>query len=161
RSVTFVLQYGDFRYLLAGDLGGTGREEGGNFGRNKDQRKKKPHSTHPDIESTLREALLNRYPKDQKRARTADGHICIFEADHHGSASSNDAYLLAYMEPCLVMISSGIKKQFHGHPTQEFFYRIDRSKGHSPEWPLPSGKSTIANGIKGYYVTEMAVDGRY
>ena len=161
RSVVLVLEYGDFRLLLGGDAGGNGRDKGGNFDLNQDQRTTQFWTSYGDLETHLREAILAHYKKDSNRPKTADGHICCFKSHHHGSASSNDVFFIGAMQPTLVLCSSGTRIKFHGHPTQEAFNRMDKSK--SPKWPTPSSKKklTLDNSIDQIYLTEVAMDGKY
>lgn len=161
RSVVLVVKYGDFRCLLGGDAGGNGGDDGGNFGINQDSRPKKAWSQHGDLETYLRTSVQHAYPKDPQRTQTVDGHICCFKAHHHGSASSNDVFLLGTMQPCLFLCSCGTRVHFHGHPTQEAINRTDKSK--SVQWPIPTSdkKLVLANSILATYFTEMAVDGVY
>lgn len=165
RSVTLILKYGDFRCFLGGDIGGTGEESGGNFGANKDTRVKAFYSSHPDIETHITKVLPKVIKEDSTRARTAPGHICLHSANHHGSASSNDVFLIEQMQPKVVFCSAGIKASFHCHPTQEFFQRMDKNAMYSPSWQAPGNTTTsnptIPNTVDGYYITEMAQDGRY
>lgn len=165
RSVVLVVEYGDFRYFLGADAGGTGEESGGNFGKNKDTRTKTAFSSHPDIETSITEVLPKIYKKDANRVNTADGHICVHCADHHGSASSNDVFLVEQMQPKVLVCSAGVRRSFHWHPTQEFFQRVDANVGYSPKWQEPGDTTndnpTEDNTVAGYYITEMAEDGRY
>jgi beta-lactamase superfamily II metal-dependent hydrolase len=165
RSIVLVLEYGDFRYFAGADIGGTGEEDGGNFGNNKDTRKKDFRSSHPDIETGVTAVLPKIYQKDAKRMNTAAGHMCVQSANHHGSASSNDVFFIEQIQPTVVACSAGVRASFHYHPTQQFFQRIDDTAGYSPKWQEPknskSSNPTIVNTVKGYYVTEMAIDGIY
>lgn len=161
RSVVLVVEYGDFRCLLGGDAGGNGGDEGGNFGVNQDSRDKQFWSSHGDLETYLRTAVQNVYPKDPKRSKTVEGHICCFKAHHHGSASSNDVFFMGTIQPCLFLCSCGTRIKFHGHPAQEAINRTD--KGKSVQWPTPTSDKglVLANSIQATYFTEMAVDGVY
>jgi beta-lactamase superfamily II metal-dependent hydrolase len=165
RSVTLVLEYGDFRCFLGGDIGGTGEETGGNFLKNKDTRIKKFFSSHPNIETSVTTVLPLVIKKDPHRLNTADGHVCVHSANHHGSATSNDVFFVEAMLPRIVFCSAGIRRSFHAHPTQEFFQRIDSTGGYSPDWQEQGNDTvanpTIPNTVDGYYVTEMAQDGTY
>lgn len=165
RSIVLIVEYGDFRYFLGGDAGGTGLESGGNFGKNKDTRKKRAFSSHPDIETSITAVLPKYIKKDANRSNTADGHICVHCADHHGSTSSNDVFLIEQMQPKVVICSSGVRRSFHWHPTQEFFQRVDPSVNYSPNWQQPGNISTdnptVDNTVAAYYVTEMAKNGTY
>ena len=160
RSIVLVFEYGDFRYFLGGDIGGTGEESGGNFGENKDTRAKKFYSSHPDIETSITKLLPKIYKKNPNRTNTVDGHVCVHSANHHGSASSNDVFLIEAMNPKVVTCSSGVRLGFHGHPTQQFFQRTDCSNRFSPKWQEPGNtkvdKPTVNNTVDGYYITEMA-----
>jgi len=153
RSLVLVLEYGPFRHFLGGDIGGDGDKVGGNLGKNADSRNKKGFqklvSSHDDIETSIRTALETQYPKS---GATPKGHVCSFKTNHHGSASSNDVFLLATMRPKIVLISSGAKDSFHSHPTQEVLNRLE-----SGSWKNSAGK-TITNSIENYYITEMAAD---
>lgn len=164
RSVSLVLEMGEFRYFLGGDIGGSGQEDGGNFDSKKDVRKKMHFSSHPDIETTLRDILKRNYKADPVRVNTSDGHMCCFKANHHGSSSSNDTYFLETMQPKVVVTSCGIKEQFHGHATQEFFNRVDNTNSaqYSPKWSVPpKAASQVDNTVDAYYITEIAQNGKY
>jgi hypothetical protein len=152
RSLVFVLEYGPFRYFIGGDIGGSGEEAGGNSGIYKAVKKKKPGSSHDDIETSVRVGLEKAYPKSGK---TPAGHVCAFKANHHGSASSNDIYLLATTRPKVFLISSGTWESFYHHPTQEVINRIDAGK--CANWKNAS-KVTVPNSIENYYITEIATD---
>lgn len=160
RSTVMVLEYGDFRCIFGGDAGGNGREEGGNFGINRDNRTTQFYSSHGDLETPLRFSLTINYPADPTRPNTAIGHMCCFKAHHHGSGSSNDAYFIRTMQPKVVLCSSGTQTKFHGHPTQEAINRTDPTV--TNPWPAgPTVEPTVANTVDNYYITEMAVNGRY
>jgi len=157
RSTVMVLEYGDFRCIFGGDAGGNGREAGGNVGINRDNRTAQFFSSHGDLETPLRTAITTTYPRDPLRANTATGHVCCFKSHHHGSGSSNDMFLISTLQPKIVLCSSGTRTKFHGHPTQEAINRMA-----TDPWPLaPDGAATSANTIENYYITEMAVNGRY
>jgi hypothetical protein len=140
RSVVFVLSYGKFKYFLGGDIGGTGTDFGGNDTAKEqiDNRNRKFYSCHSDIESRLIDAM-----------EKGKSHICGFKANHHGSSSSNDVNFLALMTPAIGAVSSGTKRVYHGHPTQQFLNRIDnQGKG---KWSGPK-----ANTIGQYFITEVS-----
>lgn len=157
-SVVMVLEYGNFKYFLGGDIGGTGDSTGGNWNNQVDNRTKQFYSSHPDIESTVWNKLTNIFKKTGK-GNSIDGHICCAKANHHGSASSNDVFLWATMEPALIACSSGVRPNYHSHPTQQFIYRTDSDASYCPQWQklgdTTSANPTIPNTIDGYFITEM------
>lgn len=158
-SVCLVLEFGRFRYFLGGDIGGKGDADGGN----KEECGYTPRmsfSIHPDIESSLGLALRDIYPYTSGTPHPWDGHMCGFKANHHGSGSSNDIHFLSTLTPALAVISSGIRLEFHNHPTQEVLNRFE-----CPDWDWidknkDKNKSknvlSVKNSIQGYYITEMA-----
>jgi hypothetical protein len=165
RSVVLILEYGDFRYFLGGDIGGLGDKDGGNWGDNVDDRPFNIHSSHPNIETAVTAALAKMYPVLVPLRKKIAGHMCCFFANHHGSASSNDVFLLEQVRPKVLTCSAGVKVRFHFHPTQQLFRRTDSTGGYSPSWQKPGKTSaredTIVNSIDGYYMTEVAKDGKY
>jgi beta-lactamase superfamily II metal-dependent hydrolase len=166
RSIVAVLQYGSFRCLLGGDIAGDGGPAGGNNGANDGSGGKAFFSQHADVESTLGPALEAYFPAtkaaDYKKAGvpkfTTAGYCTVMKANHHGSSSSVDVYLLATVQPLVFVASSGVKARFHDHPTQAVLNRITLSQ--SSTWGVrPKGKKapgTVGNTINGRYVTEIA-----
>jgi beta-lactamase superfamily II metal-dependent hydrolase len=170
RSIVLILEYGSFRYFLGGDIAGTGTEEGGNKGDNikkveepkkkKKGKGKKPDfsSQHADVETSLGAALETFFPattawKKNEPKYPAAGYCTVMKANHHGSASSCDVYLMATLRPCVAIISSGVKARYQRHPTQAVINRMSDT----PKWGLrPDGKKTTNNTIKQVYVTEVA-----
>jgi hypothetical protein len=84
------------------------------------------------------------------------GYCTVMKADHHGSDSSNDVFLLGTIQPLVFLSSSGLRPKPHGHPTQQVISRT--SSAAADEWPLrPKGNlEYVENPIKGLYVTEIA-----
>ena len=160
RSIVLVLEYGSFRYFVGGDIGGNGKNGGGNFGTNgMDTAGKKFFSGHADVESKLGPALEAFFPgttawKAGQPKYPNAGYCTAVKANHHGSSSSVDVYSLATMRPCVAVISSGVKARFHRHPTQQVMDRMSNT----PRWPL-RGKTrttTTPNTIVQVYLTEVA-----
>jgi beta-lactamase superfamily II metal-dependent hydrolase len=161
RSVVAMLQYGSFRYFLGGDIAGNGLAAGGNTGTNAMVvTKKKGHSKHADVETTIRTAVQKHFPQ----SKSADlkktgpkflnaGYCTVMKADHHGSSSSDDVYLLSTMRPLLFLLSTGIKARWHSHPTQQVLDRAAKSK--TPKWGRPGGLPDINNSIDQIYITEI------
>ncbi|HVI47851.1 MAG TPA: MBL fold metallo-hydrolase [Chitinophaga sp.] len=138
-SLGFVLQYGEFRYLSAGDLGG---ENGGNF---------------RDQETVLAgglDTLLHAFSYSYDSTATKDstrGHICAFKASHHGSDHSSNATFLR-IRPAVAVISAGSKDSW-GLPHPDFQRRLDTT------W-IPLSNRTSATrpfGIsdRGFYATNL------
>lgn len=160
RSIVLVLQYGSFRYFLGGDIAGNGGPDGGNTGINAaDTGTKRYFSTHADVESTLGPALEAFFPATTAWAANQPkypvaGYCTAIKANHHGSSSSVDVYLLGTLRPCLALISSGIRSRFHSHPTQAVMNRTRADV--TPRWTLRDGATQVNNSITQIYVTEVA-----
>lgn len=158
RSVVLLLEYGSFRCLLGGDIGGNGGAGGGNKGANAaDAAGKRYYSQHADVESVLGPAIETRFAKTEKwvqgkpKWKTA-GCATVFKANHHGSSSSVDEHFLATVRPLVFVVSCGVKSLFHRHPTQAVLNRVT-----SQSWNQREG-GTVPNSIAsdGIYVTEIA-----
>lgn len=86
-SIALRIEFGDFRYLTAGDLTGGGSLDG---------------FLTPDIESLLVEAT---------------GRVDVVHANHHGSLSSSNASLVEATAPGAVVIQAGKDNAYrHPHP---------------------------------------------
>jgi len=81
-SIALLIEYGNFRYLTAGDLTGGGMLNG---------------FLTPDVESLLGEAI---------------GEVDVLHADHHGSLSSSNANFVAATSPQAVFVQAGIKNPY-------------------------------------------------
>lgn len=160
RSIVLVLEYGSFRFFLGGDIAGNGGTAGGNDEQNAmDTSAKRFFSVHADVETTLGEELEAYFPATKNwKANTAKftsaGYCTVLKADHHGSSSSVDVYLLATTRPCIVTIGSGVKSRFHGHPTQQVIDRMSMTT--TQRWNLRKKPGTTPNTIKQVYATEVA-----
>lgn len=155
-SVCLVVEFGQFRYFIGGDIGGNGGEDGGNQGICS-YTPSTVFSIHPDVESSLKMALRDIYPYTPGTPHLWDGHMCGFKANHHGSGSSNDIHFLSTLTPVMAVISSGIRTDFHKHPTQEVLNRIDcKVSGTWDYIDTAQNVTKVTNSIKGYYITEMA-----
>jgi hypothetical protein len=170
RSIVFVLKYGSFQYFLGGDIAGTGSAASGNgeFAMPAVGTKRK-FTSHADVETTLRGALVERLeatpaaPSDQKGKPKLSkaGHCCVFKANHHASMSSVDVHLVSALQPRVCIITSGFKEHYHQHPTKEVLGRLQMGN-----WETPAGTS-VANTLFpashetwetscGVHITEMA-----
>ncbi|MBO9728494.1 MAG: hypothetical protein J7623_07655 [Chitinophaga sp.] len=138
-SLGFVLQYGEFRYFTAGDLGGQ------NTGNSIDQ------------ETTLARGLDTLLPSlsysfdSTATTDSVTGHICAFKVSHHGSDHSTNAVFLQ-IRPAVAIVSAGNKKTW-ALPNPAFQHRLDAS------WrPLSSrADSTRPFGVsdRGLYITNL------
>ncbi|MFE7757725.1 ComEC/Rec2 family competence protein [Streptomyces sp. NPDC057429] len=155
RSVVLVLEYGDFRCFLGGDIAGNGVGAGGNVGDNAaNMRNKRFSSVHADVETTVERALGNYYPRKNDQSGQS-GHCTVLKGDHHGSSTSMDVNLLARIRPCVAVISAGVKTRFHSHPSKEALRRVSNA---TPDWFLSraSGSTTPNTVSQNVYLTEMA-----
>lgn len=166
RSIALILEYGSFRYYLGGDVGGDGDTSGGNGAfsmkpKPNKGKKQQAFSEHANVEGPLGSALENvlvttSKPMTGKPKFKTAGHCTVFKADHHGSSSSTDIYLLATLKPKIGIITTGVKARWHNHPTQEVLDRMSKLPGKSPKWSLRNGKGTTPNTLEGIYINEMA-----
>lgn len=86
-SIAFLIEYGDFRYLTAGDLTGGASLDG---------------FLTPDVESLLAEAA---------------GKVDVVHANHHGSLSSSNSSFVEATAPDAVLIQAGEDNAYgHPHP---------------------------------------------
>jgi beta-lactamase superfamily II metal-dependent hydrolase len=179
RSIALILEFGDFRYYLAGDLGGVQKKtkaegDGLDYGTKKTAK----DGSYWDIEIPLAKNLPGIYPKDKNRAKTEAGHMCGLKCSHHGSQLHTNTFLLQKLQPKVCTISSGYKIQFHAHPTQEVLCRVDydnsdvvgaapAKKQYSPKWPddtsgapgpVINNTLTEAGKTPKYYVNEMRIE---
>lgn len=178
RSVALVLEYGDFRYYLAGDLGGAETKDNSKTnGYDYGTKQAVGSKGYWDIEIPLAGYLPAIYQKANTRPKTVAGHICSIKCSHHGSQWHTNTRLLMTMQPKVCVISSGLKKSFHKHPTQEALDRLDYDTAnvgtttenvYSPNWPdrtsgAPNTINQVANTLKDttspadyyFYITEM------
>jgi beta-lactamase superfamily II metal-dependent hydrolase len=162
RSIVVMVEYGSFRYFAGGDIAGSGGPAGGNVGANAANfKKKKSYSQHADVETRLGEALEQLFPKTPAWTANApkypnDGYCTVMKANHHGSSTSVDVYLLATLQPRLVLISTGTKAQFHEHPTPQVLNRLSKDSNGTPNWTLRGSTNTVPNTVTQVFVTEAA-----
>lgn len=101
-SLALVLEWGDFRYLTAGDLSGATESK-----------------SYYDIESKL-----VAYLTDPVDGPLKNKPITVFKASHHGSQHSNQNYLFEKLKPETVVVSCNLQKRV---PSSVF---LDRLKTH-------------------------------
>jgi hypothetical protein len=96
-SLAFVLQCGEFRYFIGGDLGGS------------------DDNLYIDQEDVLTGYFAKEFPA----ARSIDGHtvraghICGAKADHHGSNYANAASFMQSMNSSITVTSAGNRASWH------------------------------------------------
>jgi competence protein ComEC len=134
-SIAFVLECGEFRYLLAGDMGGTNK------------------GIYIDQETTLVKGLQFLYKGaksfDKSSKETSDGHICGFKTNHHGSAHSNNAGFLKAIRPAISVTSAGDKSSWH-LPNIEFLERLNATT------PISLTPPQVERGfVQGFYFTNL------
>lgn len=168
RCAVAVLEYGSFRYFLGGDIGGNSGPAGGNTATLAAPSKNWYSPKYADIESSVGRALEAFFPATPKKQGSSKapkdtakfvspGYCTVMKSDHHGSNTSNDVFLFGTIRPLLLVNSSGIKLNSHGHPTQQVIDRANKAK-----WglrvPLGTSKAPppVDNTIGRVYITEVA-----
>lgn len=129
-SVSWVLQYGCFRFFSGGDLSGY------NAGRK------------IDIETPLSNAIRqnDRAIFIKSGNRLGQGHVCAFKINHHGSEHSTNEFFLNVFQPITGIISCGYKASYR-HP------RISTIRLLEPDiTPTHLG---VPNFIQQYYITSL------
>jgi hypothetical protein len=141
-SLAFILEYGQFRYFTAGDMGG---KDAGNCGKYIDQ------------ESEVNGGFIRYFPGDSHQFDTSaiandpNGHICAFKVDHHGShCSSNDAFLK--FAPAAIFTSAGSLSSW-GLPDPDFQRRIKTDCPPLSAWT--TAKRPIGVSQQGIYFTNL------
>lgn len=123
--MSFVLEFGKFRYFLGGDIGGD------------------DDARILDIETPL-SAGFRKFYRGAKSfnsgdTTTYDGHICGFKASHHGSSHSNKNVILNTIRPAVCVTSAGDKRQWH-LPSVNFILRLNQSspvtRNYNPSSPF-------------------------
>jgi hypothetical protein len=145
RSIALVVEYGSFRHFIGGDAGGAvGAASGG----------------YADIETVLAGAMEQVLPASSSSAASGaskfrgDGHCCTMKVNHHGAMYSNDEAFFATLQPRVALISSGVRFQFHGHPTPDAIQRLTEA-----QWVKGKGKraNTLLTTDHGIFATEIAL----
>ncbi|MFI5160509.1 MAG: MBL fold metallo-hydrolase [Sphingobacteriales bacterium] len=96
-SMAFILQCGEFRYFIGGDLGGSDK------------------SLYIDQEDPLINYLSIDLPPvhTTSGAVAAAGHICGFKADHHGSSYANTVAFMNATHAAIIITSAGNNSGWH------------------------------------------------
>ena len=132
-TLAFILQFGQFRYFIGGDLGGNG------------------DSPYIDQEKPLSSFFAFRYPTSWSWNHNKEkaGHVCGFKGNHHGSSYSNGNGFMAAMSPAICIISAGKNASWklpRPRVIEGFSLAVPLS-----EWTSLSGQ----NCTKGLYVTNL------
>ncbi|MCA9007603.1 MAG: MBL fold metallo-hydrolase, partial [Planctomycetaceae bacterium] len=102
-GLSWLIQYGAFRYFTGGDLGGFS-DLGG---------PKSKMSPYIKVETPLIQSIEGADVSKYRNGQKLNGHICAFKINHHGSHYSSDPRFFAGMRPSSAIISCGDK---HQHP---------------------------------------------
>ncbi|HVI47849.1 MAG TPA: hypothetical protein VM802_23470 [Chitinophaga sp.] len=141
-SLGFVLEYGQFRYFTAGDMGGY--ENTG-------------CTAYIDQEASINGGFGSlysgtSYPFNQDAGgATAVGHVCAFKTSHHGSDCSSSKDLLDF-SACAMFLSAGYMSRW-GLPEPAFQARIDTILDPLSEWDAASRPVGVNN--RGIYITNL------
>jgi hypothetical protein len=96
-SLAFILQCGEFRYFIGGDLGGSDE----------------------DLYIDQEDPLIGYLAKDLPPVHSISGqsfpggHVCGAKADHHGSSYANTAAFMNAMHPAITITSAGNNASWH------------------------------------------------
>jgi len=141
-SLGFILEYGQFRYFTAGDMGGY--NSGG-------------CSAYIDQEVTVDggfDTLFNtksyRFDQNAKNV-SAIGHVCAFKTSHHGSDCSSSHDLMQFTA-CAMFLSAGNMSKW-GLPEPTFQKRIDTLFDPLSEWSAAQRPLGVNN--RGIYITNL------
>ncbi len=145
-SLGWIINWGEFRYYTAGDIGG--------YSANYNYNGQQQHcSSYVDQESGIAEGLqdLVQYATPFGNQNVMyDGHICAFKTSHHGSACSNNSALLDTMRAAVSITSAGSNRRWK-LPKPASIYRI------SQYVPITNWGNNAQNGVftKGVYFTNL------
>ena len=101
RSISLFLNYGNFQYILDGDLGGGEEKCSGH------------ETSQLDIQSYVAKALLKTEKIDPKHG------VDVFHVAHHGSESSSPARYVSLINPEVGLISVGNPNCSYRHPRKD------------------------------------------
>lgn len=101
RSISLFLNYGNFQYILDGDLGGGAEKCSGH------------ETTQLDIQTSVARALLKTKKIDPKLG------VDVFHVAHHGNESSSPARYLSLINPEVGLISVGNPNCSYRHPRKD------------------------------------------
>ncbi|MBO9728493.1 MAG: hypothetical protein J7623_07650 [Chitinophaga sp.] len=141
-SLGFILEYGQFRYFTAGDMGGY--DAGG-------------CTAYIDQEITVNggfDTVFNTksYRFDRNAGNvSAIGHVCAFKTSHHGSDCSSSHDLLKFTA-CAMFLSAGNMSKW-GLPEPTFQRRIDTLLDPLSEWSSANRPLGVNN--RGIYITNL------
>lgn len=113
-SLSWVLQYGKFRYFSGGDLGGYTK-------------------TYADHETGLATLFASKWQGDSPAdpmnhpIKNYDGHMCVMKSNHHGSGQSNNTAFLNCLAPAAIVTSCGNTTK-HNLPNAQAMTRMSNAK---------------------------------
>ena len=126
-GLAWYLEYGAFRYLTSGDLGGF------NIG------------NYADMETPMIE-----------KSTLVNKHICACKLNHHGSEHSTNPYYLSIIQPKVVVISVGDRKYgYDHHPHKEVIEDLERIDWDVSTWSGKPSPDNKPNPISRFYVTSL------
>lgn len=141
-SLGFILEYGQFRYFTAGDMGGYSNGTCTNY---------------IDQEATVDGGIVSLFnTKSYRFDRNANdvsakGHVCAFKTSHHGSDCSSSSDLLRFTA-CAMFLSAGNMSKW-GLPIPDFQERIDTLLDPLSEWS--SAQRPLGVNNRGIYITNL------
>ncbi|HVI47850.1 MAG TPA: hypothetical protein VM802_23475 [Chitinophaga sp.] len=141
-TLGFILEYGQFRYFTAGDMGGYGN---GTCSAYIDQE----NNVDDNLDSLYK--TKSYYFNNQAAQISTRGHICAFKVNHHGSDCSTNLSLLRFTA-CAAFISAGNMSKW-GLPIPSFQERLDTGLVPLSEWSAASRPLSVSN--RGVYVTNL------
>jgi competence protein ComEC len=108
-SIGWILEYGQFRFYSAGDLGGYS-------------------SGYTDQETPVSTYLKTKFPTNYpltgaSTAKNYPGHVCAMKTDHHGSTQSSNPTFLSTLAYSAIITSAGMHQRWK-IPTVEFVNRV-------------------------------------
>ncbi|MBS0028270.1 hypothetical protein ACTJJ0_05590 [Chitinophaga sp. 22321] len=141
-TLGFILEYGQFRYFTAGDMGGY---DAGSCSRYIDQ-----EATMDGGFDTLFHTKSYRFDRNAYQSSFI-AHVCAFKTSHHGSGCSSSPDLMRFTA-CAMFLSAGYMSRW-GLPEPDFQKRIDTLFDPLSDWPTAQRPLGVNN--RGIYITNL------